>query len=89
MCILSLGHDFVSSIHVLPTLSYRHQKQHRAGYYQYPDLRMTDSEGRSVCNIGSNRSPVTSTNFLQSFQSQVSILIHLSLLYSSEHSDYV
>lgn len=48
MCILSLGHDFVSSIHVLPTLSYRHQKQHRAGYYQYPDLRMTDSEGRSV-----------------------------------------
>lgn len=50
MCILSLGHDFVSSIHVLPTLSYRHQKQHRAGYYQYPDLRMTDSEGRSVYN---------------------------------------
>lgn len=37
-----------SSNHVLPTLSYRHQKQHRAGYYQYPDLRLTDSEGRSV-----------------------------------------
>lgn len=33
---------------MIPTLSYRHQKQHRVGYYRQPDLTMTDSEGRSV-----------------------------------------